>query len=291
MKIEVIKVHAFTSNEYGGNPAGVVLQPGFLTDEQMRKVSQLIDVSETAFIFPSEKANYLVRFFSPTVEVDLCGHATIATFSVVGRQLMPDALETITLTQETNVGILPIQIDFKNNVEVDIVLMKQNPLIVEDISYEYQKLADILNIPIECVLDTLPKQRVSTGLFTLPVGVNSLHVLEEMKPDFHRVKQFCQHLHVESLHVFSFETYEPNSCYHARNFAPLYGVNEDPVTGTANGAVCSYLRYHQRVTAQNMICEQGDIIGKRGRVRVSFQDNSVWVGGKAKIKEKITLDL
>ncbi len=291
MKVDVIKVHAFTSDETGGNPAGVVLQPGLLTDKQMKTISKRIDVSETAYVFPSEKANYFVRFFSPAIEVDLCGHATIATFTVIANQLKTDTFESIILTQETKAGILPVRLNFTKDKEIDFVLMKQNPPIIEDVSYDSQMLADMLNTPFETLSEKLPKQRVSTGLFTLPVCVNSLNTLEKMKPDFHRVKQFCKNLNVGSLHVFSFETYESESVYHARNFAPLYDINEDPVTGTANGAVCSYLRYHQLVSAQKMVCEQGDIIGKKGRVRVCFQDDEVWVGGKATIKERIILDL
>lgn len=291
MKVDVLKVHAFTSDENGGNPAGVVLQPGFLTDKQMKSITKKIGVSETAFVFPSKKANYKVRFFSPSVEVDLCGHATIATFTVIGSRLKTGAKKSITITQETKAGVLPVQVNFINGQDVDFVLMRQSPLIIEDVTFDSLMLANMLNIPVETISEKLPKQRVSTGLFTLPICVNSLDTLEKMNPDFNKVKQFCKKINVGSLHVFSFETYDSDSVYHARNFAPRYNVNEDPVTGTANGALCSYLRYHQLVSAQNMICEQGDIIGKKGRVRVSFHDNEVWVGGKAKIKDMVTLDV
>jgi PhzF family phenazine biosynthesis protein len=284
-------VQAFSSDENGGNPAGVVLEPNHLTDEQMKTISKRLGVSETAYVFPSKKANYSVRFFSPAVEVDLCGHATIATFTVIGNQLKNDSSKSVTLTQETKVGILPVRLFFTNEKKLDFVLMKQHSPIFEDVSYNSETLAEILNIPVDTLSDNLPKQRVSTGLFTLPICVNSLHTLEKMKPDFHRVKQFCKALNVGSLHVFSFETYESDSLYHARNFAPLYDINEDPVTGTANGAVSSYLRYHQLFSTQNIICEQGDIIGKKGRVRVCFKDNEVWVGGQATIKECLTLDI
>lgn len=79
--------------------------------------------------------------------------------------------------------------------------------------------------------------------------------------------------------------------YHARNFAPIYGVNEDPVTGTANGAVCSYLVRNRIVSEKNLLCEQGDIIGRPGRVFVEIRGNSVKVGGRAKIVEEKEIKL
>ncbi|MCK5301416.1 MAG: PhzF family phenazine biosynthesis protein, partial [Thermoplasmatales archaeon] len=78
MKIKIKIINAFTESIKGGNPAGVVLNSPNLTDNQMKFICKNLKVSETAFIFPSDIADYDVRFFSPKIEVDLCGHATIA---------------------------------------------------------------------------------------------------------------------------------------------------------------------------------------------------------------------
>lgn len=291
LKIETIKVHAFTLDPDGGNPAGVVLQPNQLNEQQMKIISQRLQVSETAFVYPSNHADYKVRFFSPAIEVDLCGHATIATFTVLGKQIKHKKKNPLTLTQETKAGILPVRLYFKNNGLIDFVLMKQRQPIIEPVSYDPNVLARSLNISKESLCIDYPKERVSTGLFTLPVCVSSFSVLENMKPDFSLVKQFCQKHHVGSLHVLTFDTIDAHSLYHARNFAPVYDINEDPVTGTANGAVCSYLSHHQYISATEMICEQGDIIGKKGRVKVMFENDEIWVGGQAIIKELIELNL
>ena len=72
LKVEVTKVYSFTSMLGQGNPAGVVLDPQDLSNQQMMRISQILHVSETAFLFPSEDADYHVRFFSPTYEFDLC---------------------------------------------------------------------------------------------------------------------------------------------------------------------------------------------------------------------------
>jgi len=291
VKVETIKVMSFTTDPNGGNPAGVVLQPGQLTDEQMKTISQKLNVSETAYVFPSKSADYHVRFFSPATEVDLCGHATIATFTVIGQQLQSENKDVIELTQQTKAGILPVRLHYKKDNSLDFVLMRQRKPQIESVTYNTRSLAKALNISKASICNDFPQERVSTGLFTLPVCVSSYQVLQEMKPDFHLVTQFCQKVGVGSLHVFTFDTLEQDSVYHARNFAPVYDINEDPVTGTANGAVCSYLRYHHRITESELICEQGDIIGRKGRVRVTLNDDEVWIGGQAVIKETTTLSV
>ena len=80
MKINIDIINAFSELIKGGNPAGVVLNSPNLTDNQMKKICKNLNVSETSFVFPSDIADYDVRFFSPETEVELCGHATIATF-------------------------------------------------------------------------------------------------------------------------------------------------------------------------------------------------------------------
>ncbi|MGF3584744.1 MAG: PhzF family phenazine biosynthesis protein [Thermoplasmatota archaeon] len=277
------KVNAFTESYDGGNPAGVVFDSPSLTDEQMKHISKALRVSETAFVFPSKKADYKVRFFSPSVEVDLCGHATVATFFTMA--LNGFFNDTCRVTQETKAGVLPVHILFFDDV-VDRVMMTQSRPIYKNISLDISELADSLKIKKENIDSSLPSQIVSTGLFTLPVCVKSFDVLKHMKPDFVKVKKLCKKIGVGSFHVFTFETIESCSVYHARNFAPIYGINEDPVTGTANGAVCSYLVKNGVIHEKNLVCEQGDIIGKPGRVFVEVGRGFVRVGGKARVVEE-----
>ena len=285
MKINVKKVNAFTESPEGGNPAGVVLDSPDLTDEQMKHVSKVLSVSETAFVFPSKKADYKIRFFSPDVEVNLCGHATIATFFTMALEgIFSQNINTV-ITQETKAGVLPVDIYFSDET-VDRVMMTQATPRYKDICLDISILADSLNISVDEIDDSLPKQIVSTGLFTLPLCVKSFDTLKAINPDFEKIKKLCSRFGVGSFHLFTFDTIEPNSTYHARNFAPVYGVNEDPVTGTANGAVCSYLLKNKIVKDRNLICEQGDIMGRPGRVFVEIGIDEVKVGGKARVVEE-----
>ena len=134
MKIVVIKVNAFTESINGGNPAGVVLNSPELTEKQMAYITKQIEVSETAFVFPSKKADYKIRFFTSEIEVDLCGHATIATFFTMTKTGFIPKDRNIVVTQETKVGILPVSIEFMDNGEIDRVMMTQDKPIIKDIS-------------------------------------------------------------------------------------------------------------------------------------------------------------
>ena len=285
----VKKVNAFTDSINGGNPAGVALNPPKLTPEQMKKISKKLVVSETAFVYPSKKADFKLRFFTPSIEVALCGHATIATFFTMGIEgVFPQNKNQISITQETNSGILPVDIYFKNN-QCQKVMMTQSKPVIQDIQIKMVEISSSLRIMKNEIDDTLPKQIVSTGLFTFPICVKSFDILMKIKPDFEKIKKICLEKGCGSFHVFTFETIEKSSVYHARNFPPCYGINEDPVTGTANGAVSSYLLLNKIIQDKKLICEQGDIIGRPGRVQVEFENNNIKVGGKAKIVEEIDM--
>lgn len=290
MKVEVTRVYSFTSILGQGNPAGVVLDAQGLTEQQMMRISQILQVSETAFLFPSENADYHVRFFSPTCEVDLCGHATIAAFTLVGKHHRPDKKQIKHCNQQTRTGILNVDC-YYDTKGVSKVLMEQQDLEISSVEYDNEHIASALNISQESFVYDLEKKRVSTGLFTLPICVDSLDTLKQMNPDFNFIKELCERYAVGSFHVFTFDTIKNSSLYHARNFAPCYGINEDPVTGTANGAVCSYLKKYEKIKTDHVICEQGDIINKSGRVQVDLSKRKVWVGGKAAIDTPQILDV
>ena len=123
------------------------------------------------------------------------------------------------------------------------------------------------------------------------ICVKNYDVISNICPDFEKVKNFCINLNVGSIHVFTFDTINMDSLYHARNFAPLYGINEDPVTGTANGAVSSFLYHFDLIDKDYFICEQGDVIGKAGRVIVDLRNKMVKIGGKAVINYEKNLSI
>ena len=133
MEINAIKVNALTDLKNGGNPAGVVLNSPLLSEEKMANISEILGVSESAFVFASKLADYKIRFFSPKIEVDLCGHATIATFFTLAVKGFITTNNCI-LFQETRAGILPIEVLFKHNF-VEKVMMTLGKPVLKNIEF------------------------------------------------------------------------------------------------------------------------------------------------------------
>jgi PhzF family phenazine biosynthesis protein len=288
MKVKVKKVNAFTESIDGGNPAGVVYNSPDLTPKQMSKITKILNVSESAFFFSSSKADFKVLFFTPTVEVELCGHATIASFFTMGLEGMIE--HNTVLTQETKAGILPVELYFSDG-KINKVMMTQAKPILKDISLDISEIAKSVGITTDEIDTSLPKQLTSTSLFTMPICVKSFDILKSLKPDFKEIERICTKYNTGSYFVYTFDTLNPESTYHGRCFCPLYGINEDPTTGTANGAVSAYLVKNKIIKEKNLICEQGDIIGQPGRIFVEIKNDTVKVGGKAKIVEEKELEI
>jgi phenazine biosynthesis protein PhzF family len=115
--IGIRQVDAFTEVPFGGNPAGVVTVADSLDEGQMQLVAREMNLSETAFVAPSDKADFKVRFFTPNSEVDLCGHATIGSFAALHEEGRLDSARTV-FTQETKAGVLEVERSLRDGVPV-----------------------------------------------------------------------------------------------------------------------------------------------------------------------------
>ena len=282
MQVKVKLVNAFTKSLKGGNPAGVVLDADKLTDNQMIDISSKLGFSESAFVQKSKNADFKVRFFSPTQEVDLCGHATIATFHTLIELGKIDfgTLDTKIVTQETKSGILPVECN-KNGL---IVMTQKKPKFYQ-IKNDRELISKLLGIKITDLMEH-PIQSVSTGVAKLIIPVKSLNVLYRIKPDLDGIKEYCKDKGTKGFYPFTFETKE-NSDFHARQFNPLAGINEDPITGVAAGALGAYIVHHKLSEKNQFVVEQGYIMNKPGKIYVWVSD-TVKVGGYAvTVGEKI----
>lgn len=279
MKIKVYTLNSFAKTKEGGNPAGVVMNADSLSEEQMRKIAAVLGFSETAFVLQSNVADFRVRFFTPMEEVDLCGHATIATFYAMSSL---NLLKQGNYTQETRAGILGIEIHNDN-----FVMMEQAiPLFGEVI--EKEEVADSLHIGTDQIAADLPIQIVSTGLKDIIVPVTSMEILDAIKPDMKKVKEISQKYNVVGYHAFSMQSLHGANAY-CRNFAPLYGIPEEAGTGTSSGALGCYLYHYGKINeeqASKILFEQGYSMQRPSEIRVSLaiKENEIYdvkVGGSA----------
>jgi trans-2,3-dihydro-3-hydroxyanthranilate isomerase len=273
----VLLVDAFTDEPLAGNAAGVVPDAEGLTAGQMQAIARELSVSETAFLTPSGPADRRVRYFTPEREVDLCGHATVGAHAALHAE---GAIDPGGHTLETDVGVLDV------DVEADgTVWMTQNDPTVREVGLDHEAVADALGIDPEPLLelaDELPLAVASTGLPFLVVPATFLRVVGEADPDDDAVAALCEQVDVEGLYLFTFDTLESASTLHGRAFVPLAGIPEDPVTGTASGAVAGYLRRQGAFESmpEELRLEQGHYVDRPGLVRVRARED-VTVGGSA----------
>jgi PhzF family phenazine biosynthesis protein len=276
----IYKVNAFTESLTGGNPAGVVLDADAYTEEMMLKVAAEVGYSETAFVKSSDAADFKIQYFTPSDEVDLCGHATIATFTVLlNENLIYEGRYTI----ETKAGILPVSV--KND---GTILMNQlNPELSETV--DKSSIAKSLGLSVDQLITT--PQVSSTGLKDIMVHVIDKKALQAIEPNFKMITDISKLHDSTGYHVFTLDSDYTASC---RNFAPLYAIDEEAATGTASGAVSGYIIHHKLVDLKeglnHFVFEQGIEMNRPSEIHgyLTILDNQVTevvIGGKGKIQE------
>lgn len=275
----VLLVDAFTTDPYAGNPAGVVPESDGLGPDQMQAIAAEMGASETAFIAESETADRSIRYFTPTTEVDLCGHATIASLAYLAQVGTFDPGE---YTIETQVGVLDVEI-----TESGRIWMTQDAPTVERAEIDRADAAAALGIDeaaIEEIEVDLPIAVASTGLPFLVVPVAYLEDLGSATPDFDALDALAQKAGAEGVYAFTFDTVDSRSTVHGRAFVPGAGVPEDPVTGTASGATGAYLREFGAFDTMpdELWFEQGHYVDRPGNVVVEVGER-VRVGGRAAV--------
>ena len=271
--VRVFHYDAFSSKPNIGNPAGVVLDADGLTEKEMQDIAMKLGFNETSFPMESDIADLRIRYFTPGHEMNLCGHATMATIHALKTRGLLDKDE---LMIETGAGILPIKIHAAAGPDIYIT-MKQAAPQFEAFNGDKAGLASSLGLDIEDLESELPIVYGSTGLWTLLVPVNERNSFKRMKANNSLFPQILKEMPRASVHPFCMETYDSDAHMHARHFSsPFSGTVEDPVTGTASGVMGAYYAKYIKDDLEDevhLLIEQGHEIGKDGRVRVTATKN------------------
>lgn len=276
-------VDAFTDQPFGGNPAGVVLlgEKDFPDEKLMLHVAAELRYSETAFVQQNAEKEFTIRYFTPVYEVGLCGHATIAAFGVLFQEGV--LKEGDRCLYHTKAGDL-------NAVTGQKVMMQMAaPQLIKTI--DEPDLIDEIYQAVGCShegLDLVP-QVVSTGLPDIILPIGNVRTLNALCPDMAAVTRLTKQLHTVSIHAFAFGNDGYTS--HARDFAPLYGVNEESATGTANAALTYYLFLNNRIASPSQCTFlQGEAMNRPSVIATTLEQKdgicNIWVGGESKIVAK-----
>lgn len=273
-KFRIYQVDAFTKTMFTGNPAGVVSNADGLSAPEMQNIARELNVSETAFLLNPDGPDHdvVVRFFTPTVEVPSCGHATVAAHFV---RAIENDIGGGSVQQKTKAGIQKITIR-RNSSDPEITI-HQGPA-----SFEPELQSTIVNDVLAALtlspadrLPGAPIQVVSTGHSKVLIGIRETPLLHKIKPDLDALKKLSRIIGSNGFHIFSLGPGDSDFLAHGRMFAPAIGINEDPVTGNANGPLGAYLVRHQLVktndTAFGFRAKQGEAMGRPGIVHVEVQ--------------------
>jgi len=290
-KYRFYQIDSFTKERFTGNPAGVITNADGLTEVHMQKIARELNNSETAFIFSSDCSEYdvEVRFFTPTKEVPICGHATIAAHYA---RAMENNLKPSRIYQKTGAGILPIDI-VKEEDDIKIVMTQGKIAFGAYFSQKNQEvILNALGITQDDLLENHKIQIVSTGHSKVMIGMKSKGMLDRLRPNNDALVKLSEDIQCNGYYVYTMNSEEDDILVHGRMFAPAIGINEDPVTGNANGPLGAYLVHHKLVNHNDSSfkfkIKQGEAIGRTGVMDVEVdivngEPSAVRISGNAVI--------
>jgi predicted PhzF superfamily epimerase YddE/YHI9 len=252
MGLPLYHVDAFTDRPFSGNPAAVCLLPAWKTDEWLQAVGSEMNLSETAFLV-DQGNQFDLRWFTPSVEVDLCGHATLASAHVLWQEGLARGDE---IRFSTRSGVLKalrkasaIELDFPSKPEASA---EAPPGLLTS-------------------LGVSPKY-IGRNQFDYLVEVESEDVLRGISPDFQQLAT----VQARGVIVTS-RSGDARFDFVSRFFAPAVGVNEDPVTGSAHCCLGAY--WKKRLGKSEFTAYQASARG--GVVTVRVVNDRVFLGGTA----------
>lgn len=269
------QIDSFTTKRFTGNPAGVITNADGLTPLQMQQIARELNNSETAFIFTEncEDCDMHVRFFTPAMEVPICGHATIAAH--YANALEKNMQGHNRVFQKTGAGILPVDI-YREDDDYRIAMTQGEIKIEKPLSAEYQEqIMAALGLKMDQLTDDVPMAIASTGHSKVMIRIRDLKRLHSLRPDLPALAKLSNAVGCNGYYVFTLNPVA-DPMVHGRMFSPAGGIPEDPVTGNANGPLGAYLAHLGFADAQkeefsfNIV--QGEAIGRTGgmEVRVSL---------------------
>ncbi|WP_368930970.1 PhzF family phenazine biosynthesis protein [Bacillus pumilus] len=273
--IRVYHVDAFTTEKFGGNAAGVVLDGDLLTEDEMQNIAKELNLPESVFLLPAhdKEADYRVKYFTPTDEVNFCGHATVGLTWLLATELGL-AKEKTGVVLETKIGHVPVVWHEENGKVIDVEMTQVTPK-TRDFMIDLKELSDMLGISSDRIDRSYPIKLANTGNWHLLVPMKHQQDIDQAAPNLAALGKMNKEQNITTTHLYTFHTTKEVDLY-TRDFAPGIGIPEDPVTGAANGALAGYLYVEGIISPQEttrLNIAQGDAIGRPGILRITVIPN------------------
>jgi PhzF family phenazine biosynthesis protein len=281
------QVDVFTSRPFFGNPVAVIFDADDLSDEQMLKIANWTNLSETTFFqspSPNSGADYKLRIFHPQAELPFAGHPTIGSAHAY-LERGGARLDANVLRMECGAGVLSLRVAGEGS---ESIIFAETPpaKFVHDFSTSIEALEAALGVPI--AKDT-PPASIYNGPTWLFTQMPSSAALGQLKPDLGAVARLSEDFSLTGIAAFALTDHSAHpglleGVLHIRAFAPAAGVPEDPVTGSANASLPTYLERYGLIerTGREYVSMQGMELGRDGRVHVRLgADGRVEIGGQS----------
>jgi trans-2,3-dihydro-3-hydroxyanthranilate isomerase len=308
VKHRFVQLDVFTNQPFCGNPLAVFPEAQGIDDEHMMKIAREMNLSETVFVLPpqsspaaesDQKVLRRLRIYTPTRELPFAGHPIVGTWNALAREgvvPVPEGGSGWTkIFHEVGIGVLPVDIEFKNGQPVQVVMTQGKFEILGEIddSHEQAEIARAVGLAREDLDEGLPIQIISTGLPALVVPIRSLADLGHTRVNAGLLGEIYKRAGATGCHAFTRETIEIGAARaHARFFAPADNIPEDPATGSAGGALGAYLVHHGAARVEpvdgkfSFVIEQGDFINRPSRINIEVKGapgaiDQVRVGGSS----------
>lgn len=276
---EVLRLTAFSDDPEGGNPAGVVLDATGLSDADMLAIAHEVGYSETAFLtaHADTQNSFQIRYFTPEAEVAFCGHATIASGVVLGREFGDGIYEL-----STNAG--PVEVDVTVAGDAVVATLTSPPATLQPLDPEL--VYDLLNALDwdESVLDTRFTPAVGFVGNSHPILVlDSRESLASMDYDFDVLGDLMKEHGWTTIQLVYPEEGDPHGRrWHSRNPAPGVGIYEDPATGSAAAALGAYFRDTGVYgNGDHVTIFQGDDMGRPSTLMLTIGGSRMKISGTA----------
>ena len=295
----VYQVDAFTKERFTGNPAGVVPDASGLSEQQMQRLARELNNSETAFLFPGKEGEYdvHVRFFTPTREVPICGHGTVAAQFVRAMELGLTGSHTV--VQKSGAGLFSVEVTRAGEGYRVTMYQGKAQLSAPLTDEERGILLEALGLEETDLRPESPVAAATTGAGKVMVAINSLEKLHGLRPNMEALAALSRRIGVNGYHVFTIHPGE-DPLIHGRMFAPANGNNEDPVTGTSNGPLGAHLVTYGMIPADGeevrFVAAQGEAMGRPGAMEVrveleNSQPGNISIVGDAVVAFRTEIEL
>ncbi len=292
MIYEIVQVDAFTSRPLEGNACAVLPDARGLDDTMMQRIARENNLSETAYVFPGERSDFRVRYFTPYSEIPMAGHPTVATVHALC-ELGTIGADRADVTLEMPAGIIPVRIE-REHPKTRYVMRQLAPIFLR--KYPRELFAQALDLGEDDFLDDHPlPQTVSTGTPQLMIALRNSDALGRARPDLRKLFGDVEGKDYFSVHIFAREEKDGVKLI-SRHFADFGGIVEDPFTGSASGGMAAYCAHYGLIEERSYRIAQGDHVGRPGRGYISVIGNddatlAVEVGGEAVTVLRGTLSL